>query len=113
MARELRTPEVLRQLADDAEDAASKLREVADRIEAEGMEGVLAHGGAVISQHLPKTWEWANALQVDLESQAKAHHAGRESRAAYDKRRHANRGRVSTTEPDVAPKKKATKKKKR
>lgn len=112
MARELRTAEEFRQLASDAEDAASKLREVADLLDKDQMEGLLVHGGSVVNQHLPRLWEWSNSMLTEYQSQSKAYLSGRESKASYDQRRH--RGKVSfpVDEPEPKPRKKKTPKKK-
>lgn len=106
MARELRTPEEFREVADTAKDIAAKLLEVAKMVEEAGMEGIWTHGNAPIHTYLPKVWEWANKLKTEYESDYRAFAQGKMPKAEYDKRRNQPK-----TEPPPAAKPKKRPKK--
>lgn len=109
MARELRTPDEFREIAEMAEDIASKLQEVAKLIENAGMQGIWTHGFSPINNYLPKTWEWANKLKTEFESDHRAVSQGKISKAEYDKKRNQPKT-LPTLDAPSPVKKKATKK---
>lgn len=84
--RQDRTPEELGSAANDFQQIAIYLRNVAAKMRTAQMPTLLIHSSTSFNR-IPALIEWARKVDIEVDSQISAYQRGVESRHAIDKRR--------------------------